>query len=476
MAPDGAPVSIRTSTGVRLFVTGAVGPSRFGTFKFDGASLETLDGSFELVIGPGQPQSFDECGAWILGARADADNVTAWYHAEERCRYNGVPRCNGDPCRPGDSPVAGKDCSCDEPARTLKSVGVAFSTNGGLSFDTASRRQVISAFNLPPDTPPSGFAGNWGQGDHSVVEWDDGGLLYFSGPDATGIGVARIGTDVRKWWDGHFSEPGLGGHAASLGALLGNARSASRTEDFVVLTGDCATREQGCEPTGVYTYFSTDGVSFARSGSPLLPQGNQGISAFPDEAITYASIIPPSGDSYAGQWTDSFYLFYMYADPGADANRALVRRRVTVARHPTAVTNKIALSRYWSEARRDHWITTSIVPGDYKHEFDIGYLLTSPEPDTMPLVECYIESADGKRFDDHLLAANDCGGWLQLRTLGWVYTAPGPGRVPLVRCWWEGELDHFANCEHDCGGFPEEWLLGYVIAPHERCALADGTP
>ena len=167
----------------------------------------------------------------------------------------------------------------------------------------------------------------------------------------------------------------------------------------------------------------------------------------------------------------------MYLPPNATFDeRYLVRRKVTVSQQPAALTPQVgvALSRYYSAARQDHWVTTAMVPDSsavltnpYGWQKDLGYLMTKPPTGVAvtELDDCYIAA-----WDDHMVGVNgDCGGAQNLRVLGWIYASSAPqpaGTTPIYRCYNASQTNHVVSDVATCEGLGAlDWIIGYTLAP-----------
>lgn len=142
-----------------------------------------------VALARGPAGAFDSCGAWLMGAYEDETVVRGWYHAEGSC------------------PIAYQE--------TRKTIAYAESYDGGASFTKLG--QIISAPGYIPDTLYDD------EGDFSIVVNGDYFYLYFLASRDGRTHLARSlissgggpGTWV-KWYQGSFSEPGLGGESDPL--------------------------------------------------------------------------------------------------------------------------------------------------------------------------------------------------------------------------------------------------------------------
>jgi hypothetical protein len=198
----------------------------------------------------------------------------------------------------------------------------------------------------------------------------------------------------------------------------------------------------------------------------------------------YPSLLAPDGCEQA--WSDTCYLFYTYLAPDADFSaRYLLRRAVDVsidvlsAQEPRA---KVALTRYYSATREDHWTTTAfptlplIEDRDPNHNDYLapeyvqqqGYVYTSPRPGMVELHDYYVPD-----WQDHLIVAGPAAPMPQmthLRRLGWAWATPQPGTAPLYQCLYlksNGLPNHMVTPDADCenptaSGLAKVGILGYV--------------
>jgi hypothetical protein len=194
---------------------------------------------------------------WFEAIHQDTDGTLyAWYHHEPK----GI---------------------CPGSSLTAPAIGAAVSTDGGLSFSDLGL--VLESGDAPDCTALNGyFAG--GHGDFSVILDRAGEYFYFlfsnyaGDPGQQGIAIARMAFAdraqpvgrVMKYFDGQWSEPGLGGR---LTALLPAKVSWQRpdTDAFwgpsihwnthldsyaVLLNRSCCA--PGWPTEGIYVMFNTD--------------------------------------------------------------------------------------------------------------------------------------------------------------------------------------------------------------------------
>lgn len=251
------------------------------------------------VIGPGA--SFDYCGAWLMSAYQDGPIVRGWYHAE--------------------AITPGVWCA-------LKTIAYAESYDGGLTFVKPNypHNQIITA----PPIPNLDFDD---EGDFYVTRNGDYYYLYFLTSRDVRVHLARSkisdggkpGT-WRKWYQGDFSEPGLGGKSDPI---------AERWElqvtwvTWSTYLGKWLGLHRRSDGWGLST--SPDGLNWTAVGCTIIKAGFQvwGRDEADKPLVDYLSIIGLDGSSQqAGR---DFWVYYMLINEYEDHNsRYLMRRRVTL--------------------------------------------------------------------------------------------------------------------------------------------------
>ena len=219
----------------------------------------------------GTPGSFDGCGAWLNSTYQDGAVLRGWYHAE-----------------------ANANCA-NNPA--FKSVGYAESYDGGLTFVKPSypSNRVISAPARFTDPEQAS------EGDFHVVRVGNYLYLYFVAPrDSYKIHLARSlvsdGGKPGTWWkyyNGSFSQPGLGGESSSIasGTVLGRAW----------VSYNAAVGEYmgfSWSPTGFGISLSPDGINWRRVTGDIISTNHEfhNRSLNSGELIEYMSLIALNGD------------------------------------------------------------------------------------------------------------------------------------------------------------------------------------
>jgi hypothetical protein len=420
------------------------------TWGYSGGSLETLRPMSSLVLHSGT--GFDSCGAWLNSVWRDGTLIRGWYHAETDCAY----------------------------PQTRKSVAYAESDNGGLTFVKPNYpdNQVITS--PPKYTDPS----HDDEGDHRVIQVGEYLYMYFLSNHRPSwqIYVARslisdkgLPGTWQKYYNGSFTQPGLGGEASPVASWTDLATSwvsyNSYLDSYVGFSGvwDNVSGRQN----GFGFSASVDGLNNwaaiinASTGQPyflLSYEGSWDRQANNRDLVAYPSFVSADGDS--NQVGDIFWLYYMYLNPGDNFDRRyLVRRKIRVSyiasNDPADLVPRSALSKY--QNLDDTWFTTTNVDPDYQFMGIIGYLFTDQVPNSIPLYDCYSDS-----WHDHRLVPNDetCGGGdvHYLRRVGWISTVPFNNSFQVYRCWDSVETNHFISAEPDCEDKTTVGPLGYLAA------------
>jgi hypothetical protein len=273
-------------------------------------------------------------------------------------------------------------------------------------------------------------------------------------------------TDWRKYNDGAWSEPGLGGQATAIGFLGPGVGYLTEPGWVAAVTPD---HWFG----GVRLSLSADKVSFVDLKQPLLTiDGSDWRRPADTDLVAYATVLNPDTGSNIIDWR--FLLSYVYVPPGKGfESRYLVEQEVSlsVEDKPLTVGVGMALSR-WSDPQRHIYVTsTGPLTGDrlaYRQDAIVAYMLTrAPEGiSSVKLAEC--SSRRSGHLDQVLAEDGSCEaeGYVRERTAGWLYTTEQPGAVPIYRCSDEPAQTHFASSAPDCDGLGvNEFLLGYGLAP-----------
>jgi len=401
-------------------------------------SLNENNLSSNAVLSAGTKGNFDECGAWIHGAHLipGTNTVEAWYHGESGY-------CHGEAA----------------PLKTLDAVGYAISTDGGHTFTKPNYPNNIILSGQK--TYLNNFAGD---GDFSVVPLADKNYMFFidHSLNSSSVAVASISASGpgqwMKWYNGGFTQPGDGGLDTAIAPLLAGVGYNTLWLNFTGIT------YENTLGVGFRVALSPDGVNWSIVNSPLIPTGTRwsdwngtlGVAQYP-------SVIGLDGSK---NWTNDFYLYYMYIRPGDTiTNRFLVRSKVTmtVNDQPSSFPQgNTDLERFFSSSAKRHWITSGIaVPKtgvwDFADEGRLGSIFTTGGPGLVELYEC---QAGGENYFVSL--DSKCGGFTVLRVAGFVYSTSVAGTRPIYRCYISNG-DHFVSIDSKCEGAVNEGLIGYIL-------------
>ena len=407
------------------------------TYAIEGRTLWDMAGPRRQVLDAGPPGSAADCGRWLTSAARQDGRIVGMVHQEANCDYAG--------------------------GRTDKSMAVAVSSDDGLGWTDLGT--VITG----TEAPQAGRIN--GEGDCTMIDGHDGYFYAYClrNTDWQTI-VARAPADDpahwRKYHEGSWNEPGLGGAATAIG-FIGPGAFYFEPEGWVAAVT--------VDPWfgGVRLSLSADKVSFVDLEEPLLPiDGAEWDRPADTDLVAYGTILDPeSGGNTVGS---RFVLGYIHVPAGKGfESRYLVLREVslTLADEPPAAQAGLALTR-WSDPSRNAYVTaTGPLTGDrtaYRRDAVVAYVLTRPPKGvaTIGLAEC-----SGGRPDnpDHLLAEDgECAalGYASERIAGWLYAAEQPGTVPVYRCRAEETQTHFASSAPDCEGLGTMlFTLGHGLAP-----------
>jgi hypothetical protein len=379
----------------------------------------------------GDRNEFDECGSWLNTAFVEGDIVRGWYHAEGYCDY--------------------------ENSQTYKSIAYCESHDGGLTFEKLDYpdNQIITGAR-----PRHGKT--TGNGDQSVIKGDDGFYyVFFINWDDFGYSVARspvssggVPGTWNKYYEGDWSEPGLGGNSSRVDWLQGSTIYKHRSGNLISVGYGA----------GFTLAFGEDPVTWGQLDEPLLFAEGQWVRTHPSrELIGYPALVPMEGGT--DPLDNKFWLYYTYLEPSAGfVDRYLVRRQVElVFSNSTEAVAKVGveLSRYTSGNAT--WVTTTLpISGGFSYNQSMGYVLTAEARHTVPLYDCYIDM-----WDDYIVGITSCedvSGFTFLRQIGWVYAGQRPHTSPLYRCWNVETLKHSVSRDIDCeGNGYNEFILGWIL-------------
>ena len=498
---------------------GAVGiTANSDTYVFArGASVsDTLPAPLETGLrADADKASYSHCGKWLNSAFVDPANasvVHGFFHQEWNCDY-----------------AAG--------LYTNKSVGYARSDDGGLTFMPAGPTVQLIAGNNFSATHQCG------EGDHGVVRVGDYLYLLFiewDGPSSihggTTAALARSAVADRgapgtwfKWYNGSFSEPGVGGRsdvvwlpgtaayavpAAAADALIAIGVIFSGPLDVAWSGGDgSAAAPTEWAPAAAGPLFNFGWSSWDRDINSSELIGYPGLTSdagSPDASLSgklwvYHTYLAP-GDTFETRWLVRRPLRIMQAAPGGAAAAAAAEAG---AAPPTALsalsvwasTTLAGGARFWAAGGP----VTPSTPGNFSlapalpgTQTAFAYIATSAAvADLVELVEC-VPSAAGLRAGIVALAtADECGraggafpagvplrtpGWAAptaeaAEALGWASVVDVDGKaahpvgaraVALWRCVGAGASNFSAGlggCEGAGAGFTADAQLGFALSP-----------
>jgi hypothetical protein len=414
------------------------------TFAIDGDQSWDMGGSEVAVLNRGVANGPASCGQWIQHVEPAGNLLLGWVHSETACDYS--------------------------KAQTHKSVAFATSADNGLTWKVEG--PIISGVSAP--TPGK----TTGEGDCTALDGKDGYYYAYcwqtrSGlPGSTGgVSVSRAPTsnpgpkNWRKYFNGAWSQPGIGGEATKLEVGGGTSCARWLTTGETVIVGNL--------PGGGYgLFFSQDHINFTPMHEPLLvgDPATWSRPADPYELMAYWSLL--DANIGTNQLSNHWNLVYMDIQPHEGfSRRYLVFRPIEVSRSPQPAAPQVGimLGHWYNSRLHDHWSTTGSVPGnytDYKLASESGYLMTiaDPKSPSVELEDCV--NLQGEH-SDHMLSpkgACEIQGFKRLRPAGWVYSAPHPGTQPLYSCHSEAEKSHFVALQPNCDGLGKmEALLGYDL-------------
>ena len=188
--PDGHHTVFRDESSLMMFWPG------HDSYRTTGSSIFAMRDCVK-VLPMGGPGDFDNGGAWLYSVmRRGGQRLLAFYHAED----HKFPR------------------SPDSKWTAYKSIARCTSEDMGLSW--GERAQILTAHQPKPQTAA------WsGLGDHCTV-WDEKDRRYMCFFQENAILCMAMSPDLEgrpgswcKWYQGGFTEPGLGGRATPIPAL-----------------------------------------------------------------------------------------------------------------------------------------------------------------------------------------------------------------------------------------------------------------
>jgi len=416
------------------------------TRAIDGTYPWDMSGPARIVLTPGKPGSVDTCGQWIQHVELAGNTLLGFVHDEMACRY--------------------------QVGQTHKSMSLATSNDYGLTWKDLG--QVITGTDSP--TPNK----NTGEGDCTFLNGEDGYYYAYCGrprDHATIALRAPISSPGpgkwMKYFQGAWTQPGLGGDATNLNVGMESGRPLSSSAARWTTSGETTLLGwQDNKNLGIY--FSSNHTTFSGLREPLLAlDAGTWSRPAPSELLAYVALL--DAKTGGNQLSNSWMLVYMYVQPNeVFANRYLVFRNVdiTVSNAPVSPQVGVQLGRWYNPALHDRWSTTAAVPpvngSTYKLETTSGYLMTVANAGGKPTVE--LEDCVSQRpgHPDHLLAEKGfCAAhdYQRLRTAGWIFSKQQEQTVALYMCYSAQEHSHFASNQPDCEKLGAmEHLLGYALS------------
>jgi hypothetical protein len=409
------------------------------TYAIDAASPSDMGGTAVPVLSPGPRGQYGDSGEWINHVERSGWTLLAWVHDET-----------------GDGPNQG-----------LKSMSLAVSDNDGLSW-----RRLGQIITGKDSLTPGRITG---EGDCTAVDGKDGYYYAYCWRNTNGGTIVARALAAnpgpgnwKKYFEGGWSQPGLGGDATKLAPGIGTDTARWSTTGETLNLGWVPGQE------GLRLYFSRDYVHFTALPEPLLVADPNVSWAHrlqePHELMAYWSLL--DANTGANQLSDHWLLAYMDLQPHESFDkRYQVLRPIEISRSrkPDEPQVGVILAHWYNARLHDHWSTVAPVPGnysEYKLEGESGYLMTAADP-RQPSVELEDCVSQWPGHPDHILIEKgvcERHGYQRLRTAGWVFSGPQPGTQPLYRCYSDSEKSHFASNSRDCDHLGKrETLLGYDL-------------
>jgi hypothetical protein len=405
------------------------------TSAIDGAYPWDMGGAARVVLTPGKANDYDSCGQWLNHAELLGKLTLGFIHDETACHYQN----NNE---------------------THKSMSVATSADYGLTW------KQLGPILTGADAPSTGH--ETGEGDCTAVNGEDGFFYAYcirSRDRALIVARAPVASpgpvNWKKFYEGAWDQPGLGGAASRIGNGSGTSVARWCTTGEFVFTG--------WVPGGVGLFLSHDHTTLAPLPGPILPLDAGGKSPTSSDRLLYMVLLDAKtgANQLSNHWS-MVYAFWPANEPRDHKYLVFRDVEVSVEAAPVAAQTAVLLARWYNPALHDRWSTTAPVPGNYaayKLDAQSGYLLTGPSAQASVELEDCVTQRPG--HPDHLLAEKgfcEAHDYQRLRTAGWLYAQPQPATIPLYRCYSSTEHSHFASNQSDCEklGTPER-LLGYAL-------------
>jgi hypothetical protein len=230
----------------------------------------------------------------------------------------------------------------------------------------------------------------------------------------------------KKYFNGAWSQPGVGGDASrwgtqgiAAGGHVDNIANWPTVHEMVGIIYQWRTRAAGDktpQPGALHLGFSQDHFNFTVLREPLiLVDGGGVVRPNPYELLSYPSLLDGhtgSNQLSSNQWN----LFYMDIQQNESVDkRYLVARPIAVSRSRQGDEPQVGvlLAHWYNAARHEHWSTIAAVPGnytDYKLKAQSGYLMTVADAKrpAVELEDCV--SQQGVHLDHILMPRDTCEG------------------------------------------------------------------
>lgn len=424
-------------TAVRLPDGGMRGFSANGTtYAIEGATIWDMAGARRPVLTAGPAGSPSNCGQWLTSVVRSGEGLIGFVHQERNCDY--------------------------ARGRTEKSMGIALSDDDGLTWTPTET--VITGRDLAVTDRTTG------EGDCTMVDGRDSYLYAYCQRNSdwqTIVLRAPLGAPSEwvKYFEGDWSEPGLGGNATAMG-FFGPGAGYFLEQGWI---GAVAT-----DPWfgGLRLALSQDKVTFVDLKEPLVPiDGAEWDRPARTDLLAYSAIANP--DDGSNGVNDRFVLSSILVPAGKGfESRYQVHRTVSISvrDEPVAVQVGLALTR-WSDPARGGYVTsTGPLTGEragFRRDAIVGHMLTRA-PDGVPstkLAECS-RVADGAILQMLAEDGNCASGFERDRTAGWLFATEQAGTLPVYACLNPDRQVQFASAQPDCEGLGQvQSLLGYGLAP-----------
>jgi hypothetical protein len=404
------------------------------SYAIDGNTPWDMGGRAVEVLKPGAPGSMATCGQWLIHVEPVGKTLLGWVHQETACHYG-------------------------NPTQSHMSMSLATSTDNGLTWQV----EGFIITGKENDKPADGWV--TGESCNSAVDGEDG--YYYASCERQRDRVSYVARapvsdpgpgNWKKYFNGAWSQPGVGGDASKSGSgsILANWPSIGEMVSLIYQPRTRAPGDKTPAPGAIHLAFSKDHLNFTIMREPLaLLDGGGWARPNPYELLDYWSLL----DAHTGSNKlsgDQWNLFYMDLQPNESFDkRYLVARPIVVSqsRQDEEPQVGVILGHWYNAARHEHWSTIAAVPGnytDYKLEAQSGYLMTVADAKrpSVELEDCV--SQQGVHLDHILMPTNTCQGraYKRQRTVGWVFSTPQPRTQPLYSCYSEAEKSHFAANSH----------------------------